>query len=207
MAPSTRRHLRTTAIVLGGLFGAAVIVIGAIFVNFYSETRHPAEARPCECDLLEQWVANLPLTPQGDQILQQDVTVNEGPSAFGIVTSGVAPGGFGRESLLEALTNAGFSQSEGRNTDELWSASFSPGEPYGDNPWRMTVTSAEGEIGISVGVTVDGSPWGLETNEDLHDFYRDHLEAALATQEQRQQQAIEILAPLQQALEAMTDNG
>lgn len=193
-------------ITLASLLGIATLVIGAIFVNFYNETRHPPEARTCDCGLLTQWATNLPVTTEGEPLLQQDVTVNEGPTAFGIVTSGVEPDGFSRDSLIRALTKAGFNQSEGTTTDGLWSASFFPGDPFGDNPWRMTVTAADGEIGIRIGVTVDGSPWGLETNEDLHDFYRDDLEAALAAQEERQQQAIEVLQPLQQALHTMVQN-
>lgn len=207
MTPSTRRYLRTTGIVFGGLLGAAVIVIGVIFVNFYNETRHPTDSRTCECDLLTEWASNLSLTPQGDQLLHQDVTIDEGPTAFGIVINGVSPDGVSREILTKALTEAGFTEVEGTTTDDLWSASFFPADRFGYNPWRMTITTADGEIGIVIGVNVDGSPWGLETNEDLHDLYRADLEAAIAAQEQRQQQAIETLRPLEHALQTMVDNG
>jgi hypothetical protein len=207
MSLSTRRYLRTTGIVLGGLLGAAIIVIGVIYVNSYNETRHPTESRTCECDLLTQWASSLSITPQGDQLLHQDVTVDEGPTAFGIGIDGMSPDGFSRAVLIKALTEAGITQVEDTNTDDLWSASFLPGDRFGYNPWRMTITTAEDEIGIGIGVQVDGSPWGLETNEDLHDLYRDDPEAALAAQEERQRRAIETLQPLEHALQTMVDNG
>jgi hypothetical protein len=62
---------------------------------------------------------------------------------------------------------------EGTTTEDLWSASFFPGDRFGYNPWRMTITTTDREIGIVIGVNVDGSPWGLETNDDVHNFYRE----------------------------------
>ena len=61
-------------------------------------------------------------------------------------------------------------------------------------------------LGINIGVTVDGSPWGLETVEGLWDSYQEDYEAAHAVQEQRQQHAIETLQPLKQALQTMVED-
>lgn len=74
-----------------------------------------------------------------------------------------------------------------------------------EGPWSVDVTSIEKGIGINIGVTIDGSPWGLETIEDVHDFYVEDHQAALAAHEERQRQAIGTLQPLQQALQAMVD--
>ncbi|MGF1617253.1 MAG: hypothetical protein ACFCU2_05525 [Acidimicrobiia bacterium] len=44
---------------------------------------------------------------------------------------------------------------------------------------------------------MDGTPWGLETIEDLWDSYQENYEAALQAQVERQQEAIAKLQDLE----------
>jgi hypothetical protein len=88
---------------------------------------------------------------------------------------------------------------------DLWTVIFFPGSNASEGPWSLDIEIFETELGIDIGVTVDGSPWGIETGDDLRDSYQDDYQAALTAQEERQQQAIETLQPLRQALQAIVN--
>jgi hypothetical protein len=205
MNPRTHKILRISTIALASVLGAAVLVVGAVLVRGYNETRDPPGPRTCDCDLLQQWATTLPLTPQDDRLEANEVRVEEGANGFFIGGSGLDDVDVDRQAILDALTAHGFQYKEGVDQPDEWVALFYPGANAREGPWSLEVRAIGKGIGIKIGVTVDGSPWGLETGDDLRDSYQDDHEAALTAQEERQRQAIETLQPLEQALQSMVD--
>lgn len=202
MTPQPWRILKISGIILASLLGIAVLVVVAVYVNFYNETRDPMGPRSCECQLLTQWATILPLTPQGDQLSLENVTTNEHADGFQF-GGGLEGVDIDRRAILDTLTSHGLNHRTDIDLPDQWNTIFYPGASASDGPWTFDVTAEETGIGIRIDVAVDGSPWGLETNEDVHDFYVEDHQAALTAQEERQRQAIEALHPLQEALQFM----
>jgi hypothetical protein len=209
MTPRLRRILRTSTIVIGALLAASLVIFGALLFNFYNETRDPPGPRTCECDLLKQWAATLPLTPNGDRLELSDIRVSEDHGGFSIGGSGLEGVTVDRDAILDILTSHSLNHRTDTDQPDRWNTIFFPGADSRSAPWSFDVTTGETGVGIGLWVPIDGSPWGLETNQDVHELYVEDREAAIAAQEERQHQAIETLQPLQQALQAMatTDSG
>ena len=87
-----------------------------------------------------------------------------------------------------------------RDDDEMWNAVFFPGDAQYSGPWWIDFTRTQGGVGLQVGVDLDGSPWGLETIEELWDSYHEDYQAAIDAQKERQTEAIAILDPLKEAM-------
>ncbi len=199
----TRRILKSLLLVLAGVALLGIIVFLANLPNSDDEAPDPLGPRICECELLEEWTANLPLTPEDDRVWVHEVIVTERPVGFVIVASRYMPDAFSADSVLDAFSNAGFNHVDLIDRDDRWSASFFPGRTRRDSAWRIDFMALEWDVEVQIGVTVDGSPWGIETIDDLWDFYYKDRDAAQSAQEERQRLAIEMLRPLEDALQSM----
>jgi hypothetical protein len=202
-ATAKRKANRTILLILGG-FVVLLVVAVLLFVNF--AFREPLGPRDCECELLDQWAADLPITPAGDTLGIGNVNTSEGVDVFSIGGSTDEPSAFDEEAIIQTLTGAGFAMRVDRDDDEMWNASFFPGEGQYSGPWYIDFTRTQGGIGFQVGVEVDGSPWGLETIEDLWDSYYEDRVTALDAQDERQREAIAILDPLKEAMMTMNQS-
>lgn len=152
---------------------------------------------------MDDWAAQLPITSDGDSIGLDNVNTTESADGFGVAGSRDLPSGFDRDLIVETLTDAGFNMRVNRDDEEFWNATFFADAPQGRSTWTIDFTETEGRVGFQIGVIVDGSPWGLETVEDLWNSYQDDREAALRAQDERQQEAITKLQDLETALASM----
>lgn len=199
MAWSARRIVTTVLLTVLGLAVAGGIAVLIILANIGD----PLGPRECECELFKEWTANLPLTPAGNSLEAHEVSVAELVNGFRIGGSGLEGVVINRDAIFDALTDSGLNHRVDYDEPDRWIASFFPGATQFGDEWDVSVTAIESGVGIQIGVTVDGSPWGLETIEDVWDSYQYDREAALAAQEERQRQAIEILEPVRAALETI----
>lgn len=183
-----------------------LIVVAGFYAITYIGAEEPPEATACECDLLQSWVIGLPLTPGGDHLAVHEVTVIEGVNGFLAGGSGMQGVLIDRGALVDTLTANGFNHKTIVNRPGMWNVAFYPGAAQFDGPWSFEIISTEDAVGVRVRVTVDGSPWGLETIEDLHDLYRTEPETARTVLEERQRKAITILRSLQQALQSIVED-
>lgn len=199
-------NLRRVGIALATLAGLVVVALIAWFIIVFINTREPEEGRVCDCALLADWTANLPLSPQGDNFNEAAITVEEGTNGFFVTARRAALGDDIVESLRRVLSSSGIGV-EVTDSSGVAAISVYPGSNRFEGPWSFSLTVAEDEIQLGIGVTVDGSLWGLERAEDLHRLYLDDPALALTAQEERQRQAIEILKPLKVAFEGMVEDG
>lgn len=162
--------------------------------------------RDCECELFKEWVGSLPITPSGDRIEADTALATERVNGFSVLGGMDEPTGFDRNTLATALTNAGFNSRVDRDRPDSWNAIFYPGASQAQSRWTIDITQTEGQVVIRVGVTVDGTPWGLETIDDLWDSYRTDREAAKQALIERQERAIDTLRVLEAALQGMVTN-
>jgi len=199
MAHSNRKYLEVGGIVLAILLAGTVVFVW-ILVN---SLRDPYGPRSCECALLREWAASLPLTAGGEHLQLHETSTAEDHTGFSIRGSSLEGIAVDRDALLGTLTAAGVNHQMVLDQADRWVVAFYPGTRRFQGEWDFEVTVTETALGMRISVSVDGSPWNLETIEDLYDFYSDNPEAASAAQAERQRQAIETLQPLQQALEAI----
>ncbi len=176
------------------------LLLGLAACGIFSE---PRGSRDCECELMDQWAGELPITRQGDVLGADNVNTAEDWDGFGVGGSRNEPAGFDRRIVEETLTRAGFNMRVDRDDVDFWNVAFFPGQSQGVSPWSIEFTETEGRVGFQVGVRVDGSPWGLETIDDLWDSYQDDYESALNAQEERLREAIAKLKDLEAALKSM----
>ena len=198
MAPSNRKYPKVGGILLAILLAGTI----ALVWTFVNSIRDPYGPRRCECALLQEWAASLPLTTEGDHFQVHEISTSEDHTGFAIRGSGLEGIVVDRDALLGALTAAGINHQVLDQADR-WIVTVYPGTNRLEAEWELEVTVTETTLGMLINVAVDGSAWNLETIDDLYDFYRDNPEAASNAQEERQSQAIEVLQPLQQALEAI----
>lgn len=202
MAWSARRIVTTVLLTVLGLAVAGGIAV-LIILN---SIRDPLGPRECECELLKEWTADLPLTPAGNSLEAHEVSVGEFAGGFSIGGSGLDEVDVDRGAIVDALTGSGLNQRVDLDEPDNWNVIFFPGSTANESPWSFDVTSIGGGIGLQIRIPVDGSPWGLETIEDVWNSYQYDREPALAAQEERQRHAIEILEPLRVALETMVED-
>lgn len=163
----------------------------------------PLGPRECECELFKEWAAALPLTPEGVHVESDEVSVAELVNGFRLGASRPELDSFVADEFIASATSTGLNHEVEVDRDDHWQVAFFPGPDQKSSRWSMRVTMTGGGVGLQVGVTVEGSPWELETIEDVWDSYSTDRDAALAAQEERQQQAIDTLRPLQTALDTL----
>lgn len=166
----------------------------------------PLGPRDCECEMLDEWAAELPINHKGDTLGIDNVNTGERVHGFFVSGSRKEPTGFNREAIVEPLTNAGFSMRVDRDDEETWNAAFYPGSSQATSPWSIDFTQTQGDVGFQVQVTVDGTPWGLVTIEDLWDSYHSDRDAAIQAQQERQQQALDSLHLLEAAMNSIASD-
>lgn len=197
---------KKVVITVASVVGVALVAAVAFYVNAYSETRDPVGPRVCECEILKEWMASLPLTPEADHLSAEEIYAEEDTLGFWATGGGLDGVNIDREDLIDALTSTGFNHHL-LDTPEGWILNVYPGADRFQGSWDVEVVTTESGIGIGVRVDVDGTPWGLMYAEDLYDLYRTDRANALMVQQERQQQAIEILQPFEEALEDLVVGG
>jgi hypothetical protein len=163
----------------------------------------PLSERDCECELVDQWAAQLPITPDGDTLGIDNVDTGEGADGFAVGGSRDEPAGFDRQLIEETMAAAGFNMRVDVDEENSWNAIFFPGASRAQSQWTIDFTQTEGQVGFRVSVAVDGTPWGLETIEDLWDSYQEDYDSALQAQVERQQEAIAELQDLEAVMQTM----
>ena len=197
---------KKVVIAFASVVGVALVAAVAFYVNAYSETRHPVGPRVCECEILKEWIASLPLTPEADHLSTEEIYAEEDTLGFWATGGGLDGVNIERDALVDTLTSTGFNH-DLFDTSEGWILRVYPGANSRQGSWAVELSATENGIAVGVRVSVDGSPWGLVYSEDLYDLYRNDRANALMVQQERQQQAIEVLQPFEEALEDLVVGG
>ncbi len=100
--------------------------------------------------VLDEWAAQLPITPDGDTLGIDNVNTGEGANGFGVSGSRAAPTTFDRQLIEETMTAAGFNMRVDLDEDDHWNAIFFPGESQIQSPWTIDFTQTEGGVGFQV---------------------------------------------------------
>lgn len=200
--PWSDRRTATTVLLAAGV---VVLAVGAFYANAYFSTRDPVVVRVCACPLLTEWTASLPLSPEGHHLDPHQVEVNEGLNGYSF--RGHSPEiVIDRQALIDASASAGINHEITADRPGFWQVWFFPGPTRGTSPWYVIVGVSDVGVGVNVSVGPVDAPQGVETMEELRDFYQQGGEAVVAAQEERQRQAIEILGPVRAALEMMVED-
>lgn len=165
----------------------------------------PVESRSCECELLREWLRDLPIAPIDVRL--EGITVTESTSGISMTASleeSHVPADL-RENLPVALEKSEIALSLVSDTPEHWEARVAPSErPIPEDRWRGRITIENG-LGFTISVTLDPTPYGYDDISELGDVYQNDRETALANQLERQIAAIELLEPFRQALASLAD--
>lgn len=201
MSASTRSYLKIIGLTVFGLIAAGAITV----MLMLNSIRDPLGSRNCECELLKEWATMVRFIPEGSHPELDEVRVAESHMEFVIGGIGFEGVTVDRQAMIDALAAHGINHRVAVDQPDRWDVAFFPGGNALDGPWSLDVTARAAGAGITLRVVVDGSLWGLNTIEDLWDSYQEDYQSALAVQVERQEEAIRILRPLQQALESMVE--
>lgn len=179
------------------------LLIVALLLGACSLLADPPGPRDCECELIGDWAANLPMTPDGELLDIDQVSTTETADGFSVGGSREDLPEFDRVMVEEALTAAGFNMRTDVEDADSWHATFFPEESAAQSAWAIDFTQEASGVGIRIAIEVDGTPWGLETIENLWDSYQEDYEAALQAQVERQEEAIAKLQDLEAAMQGM----
>jgi hypothetical protein len=199
MSDARRQRLKSTII------GVLLLGLPTSCIN------DPYGSRDCECDLLKEWVRDLPILPGGTAI-EEGITAGETEDQFELIARGPAVDIDDQyeEAIVDAFSNQGLQHEIRSDTADEWSVVFYPqssSDGIGpDTPWRLYMTYTTG-LSLNLTVNSDGASYGIADIDELWQGYDDDRQAALAIQEQRQQEAIALLELIQTAVRSLEGNG
>jgi hypothetical protein len=180
-----------------------LILAGCIAVD-------PLGPRVCDCELLTEWFAELPLLPDGESI-DEGIGASETEERLDI-GAGTRISDVDEEykqKIIEAFTDQGVSYEVRSDTAEDWTVAFAPETTTGrvgvETPWRLIVSTRSG-LSIVIAIGSDASEYGIDDIDALWQGYEDDRESASAIQHQRQEAALDLLEPVQRAAEAFAQN-
>jgi len=174
----------------------------SLFSSGPSDVPEPAlpEARPCECRLLTDWVEHLSILPGADFRVSgiRAIELSEG---FVVLASQYVGDDVDPQDYWTLFGRAGFSGVQTIDEPPHWSATFFDGDARSESSWTVDVALIDSNVSIAIRVKADGSEWGITTKEQLWDLYTSNREGAIEVQMARQADALDILEPVERALQ------
>ena len=199
MSDARRQRLKST------LIGFLLLALPTSCIN------DPYGSRDCECDLLKEWVMDLPILP-GAVTFEEGFTAAETDDHFDVhvVLGPLVIEDEHKKAVIDAFNEQGLQHEIRTDTQEEWYVLFYPGSSSDrigpDTPWVLSLAHTTG-ISLRLRVNVDGAKYGIDDIDELWENYDDDRQAALAIQEQRQQEAVNLLEPIQTAVRSLEGGG
>jgi hypothetical protein len=157
--------------------------------------------RACECELLTEWVESLAILPEGDSFRASNFRVTELLEGFVVVASQYVGDDVNADYYRTVFSEAGFTGVQILDQPELWSATFFDRDTRSESPWIVDVALLDSHVDITIRVKADGSEWGITSTDQLWELYTSNREKALEVQRERQARAIDILEPVERAIQ------
>lgn len=194
----------------GQLRSTSMLALGLLILLGACVAVDPLGPRECECELLTDWVADLPILPGGESIVN-GIGASETEDRFdiGARTQIHDVDEDYKQEIIEAFADQGVSYEVRSDTAEDWTVAFAPDTTTSgagaETPWRLILSTRFG-LTLEMAVASDASDYGIEDINALWQGYEDDRSEALEIQRQRQEVALELLKPVQRAAEAFAES-
>jgi len=182
--------------------------LGAVFLVNWFDGRNTDVVEPtalgpraCECELLTEYVESLAILPQGDSLRASNFRVTELSEGFVVVASQYVGDAVNPNYYWTLFSDAGFNGVQILDEPEHWSATFFDRGTRGESPWVVDVALLDSQVDVTIRIKADASEWGITSIDQLWQLYTSNREKALEVQRERQATAIDILEPVERAIQ------